>query len=235
MKPTFRSPAPVSPQTVNRRRFLAAASASAATFSILPTKTALGASANDKVSVGLIGCGGRGRWIADLFRKHGGYEVVAVQDYFSERAESAGGDLNVPAGRRYSGLSGYRRLLESKLDAVMIESPPYFHPQQAADAVDAGKHVYLAKPVAVDVPGCQSIEDSGRKATSRKLAFLVDFQTRAHPAYQEVARRLGVLPDEMKPVPAPPPEAVAAPEDGVSLPQEPGPGAEQALASGSDS
>ena len=52
---------------------------------------------------------------------------------------------------------------------------------------------------------------------------------------KQAAFRLGVLPDEMKPVPAPPPEAVAAPEDGASLPQEPGPGAEQALASGSDS
>ncbi len=52
---------------------------------------------------------------------------------------------------------------------------------------------------------------------------------------KQAAFRLGVLPDEMKPVPAPPPEEVAAPEDEASLPQEPGPGAEQALASGSDS
>src|SRR5438105_1149419 len=54
----------------------------------------------------------------------------------------------------------------------------------------AGKHVYLAKPVAVDVPGCHTISESARKATNHKLAFLVDFQTRATPAYQEVVQRV---------------------------------------------
>src|SRR5205085_8951172 len=74
--------------------------------------------------------------------------------------------------------------------AVAIETPPYFHPEQAAAAVDAGKHVYLAKPVAVDVPGCRSVAASGRMATQKKLAFRVDFQTRAMPAYQEVLSRI---------------------------------------------
>lgn len=155
---------------------------------MLAPRTVFGAQANSKVTVGLIGCGGRGRWVADLFYKHGGYEIGGVHDYFAERAEAAGKQFSVPEARRFSGLDGYKRLLEQKLDAVMIESPPYFHPMQAADAVEAGKHVYVAKPVAVDVPGCQSIEDSGRRATAKKLCFLVDFQTRAHPAYQEVAR-----------------------------------------------
>jgi predicted dehydrogenase len=59
-----------------------------------------------------------------------------------------------------------------------------------ATAVEAGKHVYLAKPLAVDVPGCQSIAESGRQATRKKLAFQVDFQTRAMPAYQEVVSRV---------------------------------------------
>ncbi len=67
-------------------------------------------------------------------------------------------------------------------------SPPYFHPEHAAAAVEAGKHVYCAKPIAVDVPGCQTMAESGRKATEKKLVFLVDFQTRAHPSYQEAVR-----------------------------------------------
>ena len=69
----------------------------------------------------------------------------------------------MPASSRFTGLSAYRRLLEQKLDAVAIESPPFFHPIQAADAVAAGKHVYLAKPAAVDVPGCMTIEQSAAK------------------------------------------------------------------------
>jgi predicted dehydrogenase len=81
-------------------------------------------------------------------------------------------------------------LLEAKVDAVVIESPPYFHAEQAAAAVDAGAHVYLAKPVAVDVPGCRSIEASARKAEAKKLAYLIDFQTRTDPFYQEAIRRV---------------------------------------------
>ncbi|HEY3280776.1 MAG TPA: Gfo/Idh/MocA family oxidoreductase, partial [Armatimonadota bacterium] len=101
-----------------------------------------------------------------------------------------GQEFAIPANRRYTTLSGYRRLLEQKLDAVVIESPPYFHPEQAAAGIAAGKHVYLAKPVAVDVPGCQTIEATGKAATDKKLCFLVDFQTRANDSYREVAKRV---------------------------------------------
>ena len=73
---------------------------------------------------------------------------------------------------------------------MVIESPPYFHPEQAAAAVEAGKHVYLAKPVAVDVPGCLSIEASGRKATAQKLCFLVDFQARTLPIFQDAVQQI---------------------------------------------
>jgi predicted dehydrogenase len=73
---------------------------------------------------------------------------------------------------------------------VAIESPPYFHPGQAAEAVDKGLHVFLAKPPAVDVPGCHLIAECGRKATATKLGFLVDFQTRSHPAFIEALRRV---------------------------------------------
>jgi predicted dehydrogenase len=96
----------------------------------------------------------------------------------------------IDRSRRYTGLSGYQRLLESKLDAVVIETPPYFHPLQAAAAVDAGKHVFVAKPIAVDTPGCLTIADAGRRATAKKLVFLVDFQTRANELYREALRRV---------------------------------------------
>ncbi|MCL5744742.1 MAG: Gfo/Idh/MocA family oxidoreductase, partial [Acidobacteria bacterium] len=86
-------------------------------------------------------------------------------------------------------LNGFRELLASRVDAVAIESPPYFHPQHAAAAVAAGKHVYLAKPMAVDVAGCKSILASGEKAKG-KISFLVDFQTRARPVFQEAAARV---------------------------------------------
>jgi myo-inositol 2-dehydrogenase / D-chiro-inositol 1-dehydrogenase len=175
---------------ITRRKFLAGAGTAALGFTILKPELVRAADANSKINVGVIGCGGRGAWIAELFAKNGNYNVVAVSDYFQDRVDPIGEKLKIPAAKRFTGLSGYKRLLEEKLDAVAIETPPYFHPEQVAAAVDAGKHVYLAKPLAVDVPGCQSISASGRKATQKKLSFLVDFQTRAMPAYQEVVSRV---------------------------------------------
>jgi predicted dehydrogenase len=174
---------------ITRRRFLAGAGA-AVSLTLLKPGLVAGAEANSRIDIGVIGCGGRGEWIAELLAKNGHYNVVAMADYFQDRVDAAGGKLNVPSSKRFTGLSGYKRLLEEKLEAVAIESPPYFHPEQAAAAVAAGKHVYLAKPIAVDVPGCQSIAQSGRKATEGKLTFQVDFQTRAMPSYQEVVSRI---------------------------------------------
>ena len=83
-----------------------------------------------------------------------------------------------------------RAALDAKPDAIVIESPPYFHPEQALAGVDAGCHVYCAKPIAVDVPGCLTIADAGRKGTQNKRCVLVDFQTRANEFYQEAIRRV---------------------------------------------
>ncbi|MFV1964533.1 MAG: Gfo/Idh/MocA family protein [Pirellulaceae bacterium] len=178
------------PLALNRRTFLAGTGAAAASFSIVDPKLARGYSENTKVNLGIIGCGGRGSWITNLFKEHGGYNLVAAADYFDDRVNAAGDKFGIPEARRYSGLHGYRRMLEQGVDAVAIESPPYFHPEQAAGAVEANCHVYVAKPIAVDVPGCVSIGDSGANATKKKLCFLVDFQTRTDPYYTESLKRV---------------------------------------------
>jgi predicted dehydrogenase len=138
----------------------------------------------------MIGCGGRGKWIANLFAEHGGFHIAAAADYFQDRVDACGDKFQIDPARRYTGLSGYRQLLEEGIDAVAIESPPYFHPEQAAAAVEAGRHVFVAKPIAVDVPGCKTIAESGTKATAKKLCFLVDFQTRANELYIEAIKRI---------------------------------------------
>lgn len=177
------------PATTDRRGFLAAGGAAVAAF--IAPHLVFGSQANERVRLGLIGCGGRGRWIANLFREHGGYTIAAVHDYFADRSGPVGEQFGVPEKRRYSGLLGYRRMLDDGgLDAVAIESPPFFHPEQAATAIEAGVHVFLAKPVAVDVTGCMVIQKAGEKASEKKLVFLVDFQTRACPLYQEAVRRV---------------------------------------------
>ncbi|MFB0525060.1 MAG: Gfo/Idh/MocA family protein [Phycisphaerae bacterium] len=174
---------------ITRRQFIAGAGAATLSFTVIKPELVRGFNASSKIKLGMIGCGGRGTWIAELFRQHGEYNVVASADYFQDRVDNLGNKLNIPADRRYTGLFGYKKLLEH-VEAVAIESPPYFHPEQAAAAVDAGCHVYIAKPLAVDVPGCHSIAESGKKASAKKLCFLVDFQTRADEFYCEAIKRV---------------------------------------------
>lgn len=175
---------------IDRRGFLAGAAGTTAAFTVLRPQLVRGSEANAKIRLGMIGCGGRGNWIADLFAEHGGYELTACADYFKDRVDSFGDKHGIPSERRFISLSCYRELIDSgAVDAVAIMSPPYFHPQQADAAVEAGLHVYLAKPIAVDVPGCRTVEAAGRKASEAGQAFLVDFQTRADPYFMEAVRR----------------------------------------------
>src|ERR1039457_3624907 len=100
---------------IPRRAFLASA-ATATAITVLKPSLAFGAEANTMLDIGLIGCGGRGSWIADLFAQSGKYRLVACADYFQDKADAVGDKFKIEASRRYTGLSGYKRLLESKLD-----------------------------------------------------------------------------------------------------------------------
>ena len=173
----------------NRRAFLRNSFAAASGIAMMPSFPVTAASPARKLRIGVIGCGSRGNWLGEKMISHGGFEIVAGADYFPDRLAAFSSIFGVPESRLYSGLGGYRKLLELKdVEAVAIESPPFFHPEQAMAAVNAGKHVYLAKPVAVDVPGCLSIGESGALATRKGLVYLVDFQTRANEAYREAVR-----------------------------------------------
>lgn len=174
----------------NRRTFLKTMIAAGTAPIVLPSVTSA-AHHGKKIKLGVIGTGGRGTWIAKLFAKHGGYDVVAGADYFQDRLDKYCRDLGVEKNKCYSGLNGYKKLIDDgEVDAVAIISPPYFHPEQAEYAVKAGKHVFLAKPVAVDVPGSLSIEASGALATKKGLTYLVDFQTRANEFFKEAIKRV---------------------------------------------
>lgn len=143
-----------------------------------------------KIKTGLVGAGGRGRWIANLFKKHGGYEIVGVADYFPDVALAAGKALGADAARCFGGLHGYKRLLDSGVEAIIIKDVPYFYPEQAAAAVQAGVHAYVAKPVATDVPGTLAFGEAAKLGTAKKVCVLVDYQLPHDPANIEVATRV---------------------------------------------
>jgi len=175
----------------SRRQFIARAGVGLAALSTTRLAVAQGSVANSKIRLGLIGCGKRGVWLAGLFAEHGGYEIVGVADYFSEAAQLAADKFKLAPTQAFAGLKCYEKLIaKGGLDAVAIISPPYFHPEQAAAAVAAGLNVYLAKPVAVDVPGCHSVAASGGAARSQGQVFLVDFQTRTNEFFVEAIKRV---------------------------------------------
>ncbi len=181
----------IAPSGCTRRRFIAQAGLGLASVATLSRAVAQGSTANSRLRLGLIGCGGRGTMLLDMFDTHGGYEIAGVADYFQERVQVAATNYNLPASQTFTGLKCAEKMIaRGGLDAVAIISPPYFHPSQARAAVDAGLHVYLAKPVAVDVPGCRSVTASGGLARKKGLVFLVDFQTRANAFYVEALQRV---------------------------------------------
>jgi len=139
-----------------------------------------------KVKIGIVGLGHRGTFVGDFCQAHGGYEIVAVADYFEAVANQQGAHFGVAEGKRFSGLSGYKRVLDCGVEALLVEDVPYFYPEQATAAVEAGCHVYVAKPFAVDVPGVLAMQ----AAAKRDRVFLVDYQLPWDAANGEVAARV---------------------------------------------
>lgn len=177
-------------QNTNRRGFLTKAGLTAAALSLPQIATAQ-KSGRKKLRIGMIGCGGRGRVVGDTAIKDGRFEIVAVADYFKDAADGLGERFGVPSNRRYSGIECFKKMIEvGELDIAAVLSPPYFHPEQAEAAVEAGLHVWLAKPIAVDAVGVARIEAAAKRAAEKQRCFLVDFQTRAFEHYQEAAKRV---------------------------------------------
>jgi len=179
--------------SVDRRQFITRTATAAMVTTMAPALVAEGTLApgdsGRQIKLGVVGCGNRGKWIAGLFRKHGGFAMHAVTDYFQEVADAAGDALDVDQSRRFSGLSGYRKLMNSGVEAVALETPPWFFPEHVQAAVEAGLHVYMAKPVAVDVPGCLQVDAAARKNTAQQRCFMVDYQMPTDPHVQECAKR----------------------------------------------
>jgi len=175
-------------ERLSRRQFVKGAAATAGLL-VFKSQSVLGTPANSAPQIGVIGCGGRGRFVGRFFPEHTNAKIAAASDPFADRLQYANRIFKLDKSRLFDGLDGHKELLELDIDAVVVTSPPYFHPEQVAAAVARNKHVYLAKPVAVDVPGCKSILASSKKAEG-KLSFLVDFQTRSEPHFIEAAKRV---------------------------------------------
>ncbi|MFQ6132413.1 MAG: Gfo/Idh/MocA family protein [Armatimonadota bacterium] len=168
---------------VSRRGFVRTALGAGAALS---AQTILGGAARAEAKtfkVGLIGCGGRGRGAtADALEagKILGFDVkvVAVADYFRDRALRAGKMFEVPDQRCFGGPTSYQDLIETDVEIVLMATAPLFRPLHLEAAVKAGKHVFIEKPVAVDPPGCRRVIAAGEEAKRKGLVIAAGTEMR---------------------------------------------------------
>ena len=161
------------------------------------------AAGSDVIRVGLVGCGGRGRSaLLDVIRAADGVEIHALGDVFEDQLAGARKMLaehsqeNIRAASKvtddtcFFGFDAYRKVIASDVDYVLLALPPYFHPIFAEAAVDAGKHVFVEKPGAVDAHGVRQLLRVGEKAKQKNLGFLAGTQRRHEKSYLDIVGRV---------------------------------------------
>jgi predicted dehydrogenase len=184
---------------IERRTFLKQAAA-ISTLTFLTPRIVFGTQANSAVRVGIIGCGSRGTAVLTSMSQHTNTAVAAMADLFTDQLQKATTTFNqlnaakgfpaIKASNIYQGSKAYLRLIENKdVDAVLISSPAYTHPEFLEAAVAAGKHVYCEKPVAPDVAGCARIVKAGEKLNG-KQSVVIGFQIRYASPYVAMVKRI---------------------------------------------
>lgn len=151
-----------------------------------------------ELRIGVIGCGGRGTGAAaNALEASPDARITAVGDLFEDRVASClgqlanmGGRAEVAAENRFVGLQAFQGVLGAPCDVVILATPPGFRPQHFAAAVDAGKHVFLEKPVAVDGTGIRTVLAAAARADAQRLAVVAGTQRRHETSYREAIERI---------------------------------------------
>jgi predicted dehydrogenase len=178
---------------ISRRGALAGAGAG---ILLVKPGTALGSQANSAVSLGVIGTGGRGRYVGTIFVKDPRTRLAAICDLYPDRIDLAKTQLpgadKVPVYKRHEEL-----LATAGIDAVLIATPVYLHPEHFEHAINARKHIYCEKPAGADVAGIKRLMRAAERADkSKHIQF--GFQQRYSPEYLAAekiitSRQLGSL------------------------------------------
>ena len=178
---------------LSRRDFvkLSAVTSGAAMLAGIGNKVMAATAGSDRIRVGLVGCGGRGSGAAqNCLDSSAGVEIVALADLFEAQVEAAQKKLKLATVRKFWGFDAYRKLLATDLDLVILATPPGFRPQHFAEAIAAGKNVFMEKPVAVDPVGCRAVIATAQLAKQKKLAVVAGTQRRHQPSYLEIMKRV---------------------------------------------
>jgi predicted dehydrogenase len=174
----------------SRRSFVKVSAATAAGFVMAQPDNALGTSAASRLQLGILGVGGRGTFVGNRFSQHPEIEVRALADLRDDKLAAAARRFDVPPESCYRGLYGLDEMLAQDLDVIVVTTPPYFHVRHLEAAVTAGRHIYVEKPLAVDVPGCLRAMAVGEKARDMQLTVTCGLQRRYAEGYRAVREKI---------------------------------------------
>jgi myo-inositol 2-dehydrogenase/D-chiro-inositol 1-dehydrogenase len=158
------------------------------------------AAASERIRVGVIGCGGRGTDAAlNCATASPDVVIAALGDAFPDQLQWSLGQLKekLAPGRLtatpetcFTGFDAYKKVVAADVDMVILASPPFFRPAHLEAAIQAGKHVFTEKPVAVDPFGVRSVIATSELAANKGLAIVAGTQRRHQNHYLEIMKRV---------------------------------------------
>ena len=185
-----------------RRKFLAGVGATAAGLGYLPISASANVAGSDRIKVGLVGTGGRGSGaVLQTLKANPAAQLVAAGDAFQSRLHGDGprkagglelikeqiqqrkleGQIDLPEARQFTGFDAYKEVIDN-CDLVLLATTPGFRPLHFEAAVEAGKHVFMEKPVCIDAHGYNRVIRAAKQADEKNLKVVVGLQRH----YQEV-------------------------------------------------
>ncbi len=191
--------------TISRRSFVEASGLALAALAAPRQAFAIGRRTVDPIRIGLVGCGGRGTGaVRDAVRASDNVQIMALGDLFPDRITSAqtgfartvaedprfAAAYKVTPEKCFTGFDAYKQVLATDCDLVILATPPGFRAEQLMAAVNAGKHVFTEKPVAVDVKTALAAIAAADIAKAKGLGIVAGTQRRHDPRYRETIRRI---------------------------------------------
>lgn len=149
------------------------------------------------LKAGLVGCGGRGTGAAVDFLNAGpNLQIVALADVFQDQLNNCREllkkekNVEIADENCFVGFDAYEKVLDSDIDVVLLCTPPHFRPAHVEAAVNARKHIFMEKPIAVDPTGIRKVLASVKRAESLNLNIISGTIRRSQKDYMETRRRV---------------------------------------------
>jgi len=185
-------------RNLSRRDFVKGSTV-AGLAALLTNTSRIHAAGSDKIRVGIIGCGRRGTFDAkNCVNSSENVVITAMGDLFADKLENSRNYLTeklpdkvqVTNENCFVGWDAYKDVLKTDIDLVILTETPHFRPAHLRAAVEAGKHVFMEKPVAVDPVGVRSVIESSKLAQEKNLTILAGTQLRRISHIVEIIKRI---------------------------------------------